>query len=78
MFVINPGYFFSKVRFLADFCPKQPASESGIDKWLKKARKTTLMIYNLPLSLTILFNSKHIFAGKVMITVQFSNDQEYI
>ena len=35
IFVNHPSYFFSKVRFLVTFfCPKQPTSESGIEKWL--------------------------------------------
>ena len=45
---------FQILGFYPLFCPKKPTSESGIEKWLKKFRKATLMIYKMPSSKTIL------------------------
>ena len=53
MFVNYTCFFFSKVWFLIFFwCPKLVTSESGIKKWLKKARKATLKTYKLSSILT--------------------------
>ena len=51
MFVNHTSYFSDDFRFWPLFWP---ASESGIEKSLKKERKATLMIYKLPSTLTII------------------------
>ena len=47
IFVNYPSYFTGNFGFSSLFWPKMPNSQSCIEKWLEKARKTAWIIYKL-------------------------------